>query len=148
MFWLLTTAPLGAAGWFIWALPTRSATAGQTFALLPPGYSTRRIASELKSAGIIRSQDAFVLWHYLHHGRSLKAGEYLFAKPANTIHIHRRLAHGDVYFHTVVVPEGYTMFDIAHAIEGAGLGPAADFLKVAQADTSLIAGLAPRAHSL
>jgi len=116
--------------------------------LLHPGYSTRRIAAELKSAGIIRSEDAFVLWHYLHHRRSLKAGEYLFEKPANTINIHRRLAHGDVYFHTVVVPEGYTMFDIAHAIEGAGLGPATDFLKVAQSDTPLIADLAPGAHSL
>jgi UPF0755 protein len=125
-----------------------SAPAGQTFVLLHPGYSTRRIAWELKSAGIIRSEDAFVLWHYLHHRRSLKAGEYLFEKPANTIDIHRRLAHGDVYFHTVVVPEGYTMFDIAHAIEAAGLGPAADFLKVAQSDTALIADLAPGAHSL
>jgi UPF0755 protein len=134
--WLLTIAVLAAAGWVTWALLAPSAPAGQTFVLLHPGYSTRRIASELKSAGIIRSEDAFVLWHYLHHGRSLKAGEYLFEKPAN------------VYFHTVVVPEGYTMFDIAHAIEGAGLGPATDFLKVAQSDTSLIADLAPGAHSL
>jgi UPF0755 protein len=48
----------------------------------------------------------------------------------------------------VVVPEGFTMFDIAHAIEAAGLGPADDFLKVAQHDTTLIADIAPRARSL
>ena len=147
ILWLLTIAALAAAGWVTWALFAPSAPAGQTFVLLHPGYSTRRIAWELKSAGIIRSEDAFVLWHYLHHGRSLKAGEYVFEKPANTINIHRRLAHGDVYFHTVVVPEGYTMFDIAHAIESAGLGPATDFLKAAQSDTPLIADLAPGAHS-
>jgi UPF0755 protein len=58
------------------------------------------------------------------------------------------LARGDVYFHTVVVPEGFTMFDIARAVEAAGLGPADDFLKVAQSDTALIADLAPRAPSL
>jgi UPF0755 protein len=116
--------------------------------MLHPGYSTRRIASELKRAGVIRSEDAFILWHYLHRRRSLKAGEYLFEKPASANDVHRRLAHGDVYFHTVVVPEGFTMFDVAHAVEAAGLGPATDFLKVAQSDTALIADLAPNAHSL
>jgi UPF0755 protein len=40
------------------------------------------------------------------------------------------------------------MFDIARAIEAAGLGPAEDFLKVAQSDTALIADIAPRAPSL
>ena len=116
--------------------------------MLRPGYSTHRIAAELKNAGLIRSEEAFVLWHYLHPKRSLKAGEYLFDKPANIIQIQKRLRRGDVYFHTVVVPEGFTMFDIARAIEDAGLGPADDFLKVAQSDTSLIADIAPGARSL
>ncbi len=112
--------------------------------MLHPGYSTRRIASELKNAGIIRSQEAFILWHYYHHGRSLKAGEYLFEKPANIIDIQKRLRRGDVYFHTVVVPEGFTMFDIARAVEAAGLGSANDFLKVAQSDTALDHRYRPR----
>ncbi len=116
--------------------------------MLRPGYSTRRIAAELKTNGIIRSEDAFILWHYLRRRRSLKAGEYLFEKPANMIDIQKRLRRGDVYFHTVVVPEGFTMFDIARAIEAAGLGPAEDFLKVAQSDTALIADLDPGAQSL
>lgn len=116
--------------------------------MLRPGYSTRRIATELKNAGLIRSQEAFILWHYYHHGRSLKAGEYLFDKPANIIDIQKRLRRGDVYFHTVVVPEGYTMFDVARAVEEAGLGSAEDFLKVAQSDTALIADLDPTARSL
>jgi UPF0755 protein len=116
--------------------------------MLHPGYSTHRIAAELKKAGIIRSEQAFVFWHYYHHGRSLKAGEYLFDKPSNIIDIQKRLRRGDVYFHTVVVPEGYTMFDIARAVEAAGLGPADDFLKVAQSDTGLIADIAPGARSL
>lgn len=147
-FWLILIAAIGSAGWLAWALLTPVEPSGQTIVMLRPGFSTRRIAAELKAAGIIRSQEAFVLWHYYHHGRSLKAGEYLFDKPANIIDIQKRLRRGDVYLHTVVVPEGYTMFDVARAIEDAGLGPAEEFLKVAQSDTSLIADIAPNATSL
>jgi UPF0755 protein len=148
LVWLILVAMLGTAGWFAWAVLTPVEPSGQTFVLLRPGYSTRRIAAELKGAGVIRSEKAFVLWHYLRHKRSLKAGEYLFDKPANIIDIQKRLRRGDVYFHTVVVPEGFTMFDIARAVEAAGLGPAQEFLKVAQSNTELIADIAPGARSL
>jgi UPF0755 protein len=148
IFWLIFIAALASAGWFAWALLTPTEPPEKTFVMLRPGYSTRRIASELKSAGVIRSEEAFVLWHDLHRRRSLKAGEYLFEKPANIIDLQKRLRRGDVYFHTVVVPEGFTMFDIARAVEAAGLGPAEDFLKVAQSDTALIADIAPGAPSL
>ena len=146
--WLILIGAVGAAGWFAWALLTPTDPSGQAFVMLRPGYSTHRIAAALKTAGVIRSEQAFVLWHYFHRKRSLKAGEYLFDKPANIIDIQKRLRRGDVYFHTVVVPEGFTMFDIARAIEAAGLGPADDFLKVAQHDTALIADIAPGARSL
>jgi len=146
--WLILIAVAAAAGWSAWALMTPVEPSGQTFVMLRPGYSTHRIAAELKAAGIIRSEEAFVLWHYVHRKRSLKAGEYLFDKPANIIDIQKRLRRGDVYYHTVVVPEGYTMFDVARAIEAAGLGPAEDFLKVAESDTALIDDIAPGARSL
>jgi UPF0755 protein len=148
ILWLILVAILGTAAWFAWAVLAPIQPSAQTFVLLRPGYSTHHIAAELKRAGIIRSEKAFVLWHYLHPSRSLKAGEYLFEKPANMLDVQRRLRRGDVYFHTVVVPEGFTMFDIARAIEAAGLGPAQDFLKVAKTDTALIADIAPGARSL
>jgi UPF0755 protein len=145
---LILVAALAAVGWLAWAFLTPTSPPGQTFVLLRPGYSTHRMARELKAAGVIRSERAFILWHYFHRRRSLKAGEYLFDKPANIIDIQKRLRRGDVYVHTVVVPEGYTMFDIARAIEAAGLGSAEDFLRVARSDTALIADFAPTAHSL
>jgi UPF0755 protein len=40
------------------------------------------------------------------------------------------------------------MFDIARAIEAAGLGPADDFVKEAQSDTALVADIDPGAQSL
>jgi UPF0755 protein len=143
---LIAVAAVG--GWLAWAVMSPVTPSGPTYVMLRPGFTTHRIATELENAGVIRSQRAFVFWHYLHPKRSLKAGEYLFDKTANTIEVQKRLGKGDVYFHTVVVPEGFTMFDIARAIEAAGLGSADDFLKVAQSDTSIISDIAPNAHSL
>src|SRR6202158_2718624 len=124
------------------------APSGQTFVMLRPGFSPHRTDSDLQGSGVIRSERAFILWQYFHHKRSLKAGEYLFDKPSNIVQMQKRLRRGDVYFHTLVVPEGFTMFDIASAIEAAGLGSAQEFLKVAQSETSLISDIAPGARSL
>ena len=139
---------LATAGWLAFAMLVPVSPGGQKFVMLRSGYSTRRIARELKTAGVIRSREAFVLWHAFHKRPSLKAGEYLFDRDANVMEVHGRLARGDVYVHTVVIPEGFNMFDIAKSIEAAGLGPANDFLKVATTDTTLISDLAPQATSL
>ena len=141
-------AALGVGGWLTWALGTPVTPASQTFVLLRPGYGTRRIARELKNAGVIHSADAFVLWHSFYRKRSLKAGEYLFNKTADARDIHDRLVRGDIYVHTVVIPEGFNMFDIAQTIEDAGLGSGKEFLQVAKSDTSLVSDLAPEAKSL
>ena len=147
-FTFLLLLVIAGAGWLAWGLWLPVSPNGQKFVMLRPGFSTRRIARELKAAGVIRSTQAFVLWHSMHRQPSLKAGEYLFERDANAIEIHNRLARGDVYFHQVVVPEGYNMFDIATAIQSAGLGQATDFLKVATEGTTLISDLAPQATSL
>lgn len=139
---------LGFAGWLAWALWLPMSPGGQKFVMLRSGYSTRHVARELKSAGVIRSSEAFVLWHAFHRRPSLKAGEYLFEHGDNAIAVHNRLARGDVYVHTVVIPEGFNMFDIAAAIESAGLGSQQDFLKAAVSDSALISDLDPQAKSL
>ncbi|MFY9950214.1 MAG: endolytic transglycosylase MltG, partial [Candidatus Sulfotelmatobacter sp.] len=104
IFWLILVAALGFGGWFAWTVFAPTEPAGQKFVMLRPGFSTRRIAAELKANGIIRNEDAFILWHYLHRHRSLKAGEYLFDKSRNIVDVHKRLVRGDVYFRTVVIP--------------------------------------------
>ena len=139
---------LAVGGWLAWAMLLPVAPGGQKFVMLRPGFSTRRIANELQAARVIRSADAFILWHYARDQRSLKAGEYLFDKPADARTVHDRLARGEIYVHTVVIPEGYNMFDIALAIQDAGLGPKEEFLKVAQTQTALISDLVPEAKSL
>ena len=145
---LLLLAVLGFGGWLAWALWLPVTPEGQKFVMLRPGYTTRRIALELESAGVIRSRLAFVLWHRIHRKQSLKAGEYLFDKTARVLDVHDRLVRGDIYVHTVVIPEGFTMFDIAQAVQEAGLGSNQEFLAVARSNVELISDLAPEAKSL
>ncbi len=145
---LFLLAVLAIGGWIAWQLYAPVTPPPNTFLLLRPGYSSRRIAIELKKAGVIRNERVFWLWHAWHRKRSLKAGEYQFDRQADLPQVYDRIARGDIYFHTVTIPEGYTMFDIAKAIEDAGLGSAADFLHIAETQTQLIADLAPHATSL
>jgi UPF0755 protein len=139
---------LAVGGWVAWLVHAPVTPPANTSLLLHSGYSTRRIAAELKKAGVIRSEIAFRLWHLLHPKPSLKAGEYRFERAATLPQVYERIARGDIYFHVVTIPEGYTMFDIAKAMEDAGLGSAADFLQVAETQTQLISDLAPEATSL
>src|SRR5258707_1989963 len=98
------------------------------FVMLRSGFSTHRIGVELKKAGVIRSVFAFRVWRQLHPRLSLKAGEYLFDHEAALPQVYGRVARGDIYFHEVTIPEGYTMFVIAKAMEEAWLGTTDEFL--------------------
>ncbi len=139
---------LAAAGWVAYQVYAPVTPPANTSLLLHSGYSTRRIAAELENAGVIRSELAFRVWHELHPKPSLKAGEYRFEREATLPQVYERIARGDIYFHVVTIPEGYTMFDIAKAMEDAGLGSAADFLNIAETQTQWISDLAPDAKSL
>ncbi|MBI2678400.1 MAG: endolytic transglycosylase MltG [Candidatus Koribacter versatilis] len=139
-------AVLVAAGLVAWGLYVPTGPAAEQFVLLKPGSPARKIARELKANGLIRSEWAFIALHAW-KAKTLKAGEYKFDHPANAIAVYDRIARGDIFAHTVTIPEGYNMFEVATLMEQAGLGPRADFLKVAK-DTALIADLDPQAKSL
>ena len=143
---LVVTAAVG--GWAAWVVHAPVTPPANTSLLLHSGYSTRRIAAELKKAGVIRNELAFRIWHWAHPKPSLKAGEYRFERAATLPQVYGRIARGDIYFHVVTIPEGYTMFDIAQAMEDAGLGSASDFLRVAETQTQLVSDFAPEAKSL
>jgi len=72
---LFLIAVLAIGGWVAWQVYVPITPPADTSLLLHPGYSTRRIAVELKKAGVIRSELAFGLWHVLHPKPSLRAGE-------------------------------------------------------------------------
>lgn len=147
LFKLIIVLALAAAACLAYGLLRPVDPGPQKFVLLRPGSSTRRIAHELESQGIIPSWPAFLALHYWKE-RPLKAGEYLFDRPANALEVYDRLARGDSYVHTVVIPEGYNIYDIAAAIQSAGLGSAQDFVKIARNDAAVISDLDPAAKSL
>ena len=145
---LIALALLGFALWFAWAawLPVDP---GETkFVILRPGWSTRHIAQTLQREGIIRSAPAFLMVHYAKGQGSLKAGEYKFEAPANALEVRDRVLRGDVFARTVVVPEGYNLYDIAGVVEQAGLGSAADFVAAANDNLQLVRDIDPQAKSL
>ena len=146
---LLLAAIVATGAWLAYALLLPVGPKGQEkFVLLRPGSSTRHIARELRNEGIIRSPAAFLLWHEWRGQPALKAGEYKFDHPTSARNVYDRIVAGDIYVHTVVIPEGYNTFDIANAIQSAGLGTSDDFLAVARSDVSLISDLDPQAPSL
>jgi len=136
-----------AGAWLAWALYLPVRPSDTKFVLLRPGSSSRRIAADLHSAGVIRSARAFLLMHYV-LGRSLKAGEYKFDQAATALQIHDRLARGDIFVHTVTIPEGYNLYDIAGVMQLAGLGSAQEFLNAAKTDVVFIRDIDPKAASL
>ncbi len=114
---------------------------------IAPGSSVDQIAGTLKQNGIIRSRFAFDLVARVRRG-TLKAGVYRFRHPAPMLSVYGRLRGGDVYTIALTIPEGYNIFDIAGAIEKAGLGSKEAFLAAEEQDTALIADLNPKAASL
>jgi UPF0755 protein len=124
----------------------------ETFVEIAPGTGTAGIAKALERAGVVRSAAAFEAvkeWRGL-SGKTgtLKAGEYRFDHAATVGEVYDRLRRGDVYTVTLVVPEGFNIFDIAAAVEAAGLGSKEEFLAAEKAHTELIAQWSPRATSL
>jgi len=145
---LVVVLVLAFAIWFGWAALLPVQPSQTTFVLLRPGWSTRHIARGLQQQGVIRSSAAFLMIQYAKGLPTLKAGEYKFDQPANALQVWHRLVQGDVYARTVVVPEGYNIYDIAAAVEQAGLGPASDFITAARSDTFLLRDVDPDAKSL
>jgi len=123
------------------------AVPSQKSVMLRPGSSARTIAAELRNAGAIRSRYAFLALHYF-RVKSLKAGEYLFDRPANAFEVYDRLARGDIAIHTVVFPEGFNLWDVAAQFEAAGLATRAEFLDAARKNHTMISDLDPSADSL
>jgi len=114
---------------------------------IAPGTGTKAIAMQLEWAGVLRSRFAFDLLRAVKGGK-LIAGEYRFNRPATAVEVYQRMVRGDVYTIAVTIPEGYNIFDIAQAVETAGIGPGAAMLTAERDQTQLIADLSPNATSL
>lgn len=87
----------------------------------PAGSGIRKLAQELKSAGIIRSSWHFILVSRLRgQARRLKAGDYRLTDAMTPAVILHKLATGDVDYRRFVLPEGYSIYQAAELLEQNG----------------------------
>lgn len=149
---LLLLAIAAAGGFAAWldqqlSRPYKGYREKVIFVDIPRGTSRWKLSGILLRDGVIRNRVAFELLTRWHHRYRPQAGEYEFDHPMTSREIFWKIVAGKIYVHTVTVREGWTMFDIADALEKEGLCRREDFLRAAQ-DSSLIEDLAPTAHSL
>jgi UPF0755 protein len=114
----------------------------ETFVEIAPHTSTDAIAAMLEQKGVIRSRHCFEVLRAvatIRGGKSLKAGEYRFDHPVSMRDVYDKIARGEVYTVSLTIPEGYNIFDIAQAVENAGLGKRDEFLAAERKHTELIA---------
>jgi len=130
---------------FLFLVPYGPTT--EQFVDIAPGTSTLAIGRQLQQAGLLRSGYELEALKVT-RGGTLKAGEYRFDHPATPMEVYNRLRRGDVYTISLTIPEGFNIFDIAGAIQAAGLGSSASFLTAERQHTELISAWSPHAQSL
>ena len=140
---------VGAIGAWIWAslyLPYQGFAAPGVYVDIPKGASRRTIAGLLASQGVVRSRWCFEALSRRESRRTLEAGEYFFNRPETGLEVFDTLAEGRVFVKELVIPEGYSMFDIADLVAREGFMSREDFLTAAR-DASPVRDLAPNAES-
>jgi len=120
---------------------------GAVFVDLPRGLSTFAMAGRLSDAGVIPSRWEYFAARLARRSHAPKAGEYRFDHPATPMEVFDRIARGDSFRYSLLIPEGKNIFDIGAAAEQTGLFPAARFVGAAS-DAALIRDLDPQAPSL
>ena len=138
-----------AAGYLYLALyqPYQGFASDGVYVDIPHGASQRTIARLLAENGVVRSRIAFELLCRQRERRTLQAGEYFFDRPVTAFAVYDAIANGRVFVKEFVIPEGFTMFDIADLAASEGFLTRDEFL-VAARDPSPIRDLAPGAPSL
>jgi len=121
---------------------------GNIFIVVEPGSRASQVAELLVARGVLRYRLPFLVRYWAGRPRhALRAGEYLFDRPLRPSDVYRRLVQGDIYLHTVVIPEGSDRYDIARILNlRLGIDPE-QFLRTTQ-QTMTIHDLDPNAPSL
>ncbi|MDR1109486.1 MAG: endolytic transglycosylase MltG [Deltaproteobacteria bacterium] len=126
-------------------------TSREIVVTIPQGFSNAQTADLLAKAGAIKSSEAF-MWAVRIRSRlrkpvSIKAGEQVLDPALSVWENISLLEKGNFKFYPFTVPEGWTMRDIARAVENAGLGKASDFLSLCR-DKAYVSSLGLGGDSL
>lgn len=86
------------------------------------GSSFRMVAEKLEGAGVVRSAESFSFAaRLLGAYKKVKAGEYEFTTGMTPLEVIDYIVKGKVKKYMVTVPEGFSVREIAAALEAAGL---------------------------
>jgi UPF0755 protein len=147
VFFVFVLAVLTAGALAILLSMPYSGFGGEVFVDIPKGTGTLGMGAKLEQAGVLRSRWLFLAARTVRPGAKLKAGEYRFDRAVTPWQAMDKIARGDVFLFTLVIPEGHSMFDIADHLAASHIMSRDAFLEAAR-DPGLIRDLAPQAPSL
>ena len=103
------------------------------YAKVRPGMSAREIGEEFQRRGIVRNKYEFWLMaKFYGYESKFLAGNYAFRAGMDTKEVLEKLMQGDVSEFKFVIPEGFTVMDIAKRLESEGIVNREEFLEEAE----------------
>lgn len=128
--------------------PFKGFSGDEVFVAVSAGEPSRAIARSLEGSGVIKDAGLFlVLLKLSGKAGRLQAGEYRFAEPASLLAVMDRLVAGDVFYRSVTIPEGLTLWETADLLSQRGLGDG-EALRAAFRRGALVATLDSQAGDL
>src|SRR6476660_3632235 len=109
--------------------------------VIPDGSTFQQVAELLERERLIKSSFAFVIFGKSQSAdRKVHAGEYELNPGMTPAEILSKLINGQVVLHSVTIPEGLTITQIAEVASQQGLTDPGEFLRLAK-DREFIASL-------
>ena len=109
-------------------MPYRGFTADSILIQIPPRTPTVEILTTLEKAGVLRDwRLGLVALRVVHHGKTLKAGEYRFTGERTPEQVILSIVAGDVVTYRITVPEGFTADEVFTLFTSHGFGFPADY---------------------
>ena len=116
--------------------PSKSNSPDQTF-VVREGSTLTSVIGGLQKRGIINNKTLLLLWsRFTGYGSKIKAGEYRLNRNMAPLEILNILSKGIIITHSVTIPEGFTINQIAEELETKRLAAGAEFLTLAE-DTDI-----------
>lgn len=96
------------------------------------GATIDEISQQLHEKGLITSKSLFYTWLRISGaGKDIKAGEYLLNTKMPPVKIINILTRGIVVTHSITIPEGFTIVQIAELLQEKGITDGKEFIKLA-----------------
>ena len=128
--------------------PFKGFSGDEIFVAVATGETSRAIAQSLQGNGVIKDAGLFLVLLKL-RGKAghLQAGEYRFTEAESLLEVIDRLVAGDVFYRSVTIPEGLTLWETADLLSQRGIGDG-EALRAAFRRGARVASLDPRAGDL